>query len=193
MIANRFFWMVVDFVVYMYIIPLTWLKVVEVGRKARMNNREKMCMIWKKPKITWQKRLRWPSQGGSWCLMDEEPRNLNSIWLFWILKMPGNSTHCTQIDFSSERKMLMTWEEFDEIMPKPLWGQPKVLLQTISHDKSSSVSRTSNSGGTMWFLSCSLTLDKLFIPSRIFMGAGEFVQPIYMCYVDLKKEFDWIP
>lgn len=39
--------------------------------------------------------------------MDEELRNLNSIWLFRMPKVPRNSTPGAQIDFSSERRKFM--------------------------------------------------------------------------------------
>lgn len=40
------------------------------------------------------------------------------------------------------------------------------------------------------------TLEKLFILSGILegiKGTREFAQPVYMCFVDLKKAFDRIP
>ncbi|KAL3986594.1 KRAB domain-containing zinc finger protein [Sarotherodon galilaeus] len=37
------------------------------------------------------------------------------------------------------------------------------------------------------------TLDQLFIFSRILEGTWEFVQPVYMCFVDLEKAFDRVP
>ncbi|TWW69277.1 hypothetical protein D4764_18G0000830 [Takifugu flavidus] len=37
------------------------------------------------------------------------------------------------------------------------------------------------------------TVDQLYTLSRVFEGAWEFAQPVYMCFVDLEKAFDHVP
>ena len=35
--------------------------------------------------------------------------------------------------------------------------------------------------------------DQLFTLSRILEGAWEYAYPVYMCFVDLEKAYDWVP
>jgi len=37
------------------------------------------------------------------------------------------------------------------------------------------------------------TVDQLYTLSRVLVGAWEFAQPVYMCFVDLEKGFDRVP
>uniref|UniRef100_A0A8C5A4J3 ribonuclease H n=1 Tax=Gadus morhua TaxID=8049 RepID=A0A8C5A4J3_GADMO len=37
------------------------------------------------------------------------------------------------------------------------------------------------------------TTDQLFTPARILEGAWEYAHPVYMCFVDLEKVYDWVP
>ena len=37
------------------------------------------------------------------------------------------------------------------------------------------------------------TTDQLFTLARILEGAWEYAYPVYMCFVDLEKAYDWVP
>lgn len=54
-------------------------------------------------------------------------------------------------------------------------------------------SRTSDSWGTMQFLSRSWTLYQLYALFRVLEGLWEFTQPIQMCFWDVEKAFESVP
>ena len=37
------------------------------------------------------------------------------------------------------------------------------------------------------------TTDQIFTLAKILEGAWEYAYPVYMCFVDLEKAYDWVP